>query len=98
MKIKLTLLVAFGLCGAVFSGCTNSEGRIRPPDPLGRALFDALDPGPRNADRQYVQDPYSVDYNQRPGPDYVWVDGGYATDANGRSVWVPAHWAQARVR
>ena len=27
-----------------------------------------------------------------PGPDYVWVEGGYRYDDFGRLVWVPGHW------
>ncbi|MFY8216285.1 MAG: hypothetical protein ACOVMP_06755, partial [Chthoniobacterales bacterium] len=74
---------------AITSGCVNSEGRLRPPDPLGRMLFDALDPGPRNAraDERYVQEYQPEDEND------VWIDGAWERDSNGERVWVPGYWA-----
>lgn len=86
--------VTLGMVALSFSGCVNSEGRIRPPDPLGRALFDALDPGPRytESDARYVGQPQS----QASGN--VWVDGAWGRDARGQRVWIPGHWAYGEVR
>jgi hypothetical protein len=70
------------------AGCVNSEGRLRPPDPIGRAIFDALDPGPRQpyaSDAAYVS---QSGYNET-----VWVEGRWGRDANGREVWIPGHYA-----
>ncbi len=53
MKTCLLALVASGLLLLV--GCVDQYGRVRPPDPIGRALFDALDPsGPVYDSREYV--------------------------------------------
>ncbi len=73
------------------AGCVNSEGRFRPPDPIGRAIFDALDPGPRYySDAAYVNQP---GYNER-----VWVEGAYGRDSRGRRVWIPGHYATVERR
>lgn len=91
LRFVFPLLACAGLG---FSGCTNAEGRFRPPDPLGRLIFDALDPGPRRtSDAAYVGGPGYQDNYRQPGPDYIWVEGAYGRDASGRRVWVPAHWA-----
>ncbi len=85
----LTAILAISL-----AGCVNSEGRIRPPDPLGRMLFDALDPGPR-----YVEpDAYYVNHEQPRTSGDVWVDGAWGRDGRGQQVWVPAHWARGEIR
>lgn len=95
---RCALLIPASLLLLGFSGCVNSEGRFRPPDPLGRAIFDALDRGPYPQDRRYVGQPEYTDSRYRPGSDYVWVEGAYARDSNGRNVWVPGHWARVHVR
>lgn len=98
--MKKTILVLAGLAvvSLGFTACTNSEGRFRPPDPLGRAIFDALDPGPRHSqsDAEYigVEERQYTHRDQRPGSDYAWVEGTYAQDSRGRQVWVPGHWAR----
>lgn len=88
------------LCGFVsllFSSCKNAEGRWRPPDPLGYAIFEALDRGPRTPqgqaipDSQYVDDGSLAARGHPPSPDSIWVDGTWGM-ANGRRIWIPAHW------
>ncbi len=106
MKPKVLLVTVSALGLMALTGCTNSEGRFRPIDPLGRAIFDALDPGPRRPnygynDQQYIDQQYGPDLtnrNQRPGRDYVWLDGRYESDHTGRSVWVPGHWTRVQVQ
>jgi hypothetical protein len=89
------LLLLFVLPGtAFFSSCTNAEGRFRPPDPLGRAIFDALDPGPRQPSTTGISDEEFLRRSQSPGPDYVWVDGAYGQDSRGQRVWVPGRWVR----
>jgi len=101
MKRRLPATLALLLCAAAVPSCTNAEGRFRPPDPLGRLIFDALDPGPRHSDADYVNEP-SPQYTATPQGSYstneVWVEGAYARDAYGRRVWVPAHWAPVSSR
>ncbi len=91
---SLLLAAVAGTC-ITLAGCTNDEGRFRPPDPLGRALFDFFD-RPRTDDRRYtgVPDVQYQDRNRSPGPGYVWVDGTYGHDASGRRYWIPAHWTR----
>jgi len=75
------------------AGCVNSEGRFRPPDPIGRAIFDALDPGPRY---QYASDARYVD--QSGYSENVWVEGAWGRDARGQRVWIPGHYANIERR
>jgi len=102
MKKPILLLAGLAVVSLGFPACTNSEGRFRPPDPLGRAIFDALDRGPRyaEADSEYigVDDRQYTQRDQRPGPDYAWVEGTYGRDARGRQVWIPGHWARIGAR
>jgi hypothetical protein len=100
--MKQSPLVA-GVCLSsllLFSGCTNSEGRFRPPDPIGYALFEFFDRGPHpSADRpDRIPDSQFVgrddDLSARgypPSRDSTWVDGTWGT-SNGRRIWIPAHW------
>ncbi|MEI6280025.1 MAG: hypothetical protein WCQ16_11695 [Verrucomicrobiae bacterium] len=98
-----SFLLAHGLCLSsllLFSGCTNSEGRFRPPDPIGYALFELFDRGPHtpagrtntDSDAQFVgTDNSPATRGYPPSRDSIWVDGTWGT-SNGRRVWVPAHW------
>ena len=90
------------LCGlsGLLAGCQNPEGRWRPPDPIGYALFEMLDRGPhtpkagRNSDADYVNDGPSSPTPERglpPSRDSIWVEGTWGVSA-GRRVWIPAHW------
>ena len=96
MKTSPIILSTLALAALTFTGCTNSEGRFRPPDPLGRALFDALDRGPRTTQPSYVgvSDEEFLNRERSPGPGYVWVDGAYGRDARGQTVWVPGRWTR----
>jgi hypothetical protein len=88
---------ALGLAATLamsLTGCVNSEGRLRPPDPLGRMLFDALDPGPKYAQ----SDAYYAGHEQPRTAGDVWVEGSWGRDARGQRVWVPAHWARGEIR
>lgn len=89
----IPLLAASTLVGLLLAGCTNADGRFRPIDPLGRMIFDALDPAPRQYnnngnDSYYAQPQYQNGRQQNA----VWVEGAYGRDANGRRVWIPAHY------
>ncbi len=87
------ILFSFALLTLVLAGCVNSEGRIRPPDPIGRAIFDALDPGPR---QQYYSD--AAYANQGGYNENVWVDGAWGRDSRGQRVWIPGHYANIERR
>jgi hypothetical protein len=93
-RSTLLLLVPLGM----FVGCTNPDGRFRPPDPIGYAIFEALDRGPRHSgsprssDADYVgSDDQLSARGHPPSPDSVWVDGTWGS-SNGQRVWIPAHW------
>ncbi len=86
-------LLSTAVVTLALAGCVNSEGRIRPPDPIGRAIFDALDPGPRP---QYATDARYV--NQSGYNENVWVEGAWGRDANGQRVWIPGHYANIERR
>lgn len=98
---KLSLLLLFGLATAGLSvGCTNPEGRFRPPDPIGYAIFEFFDRGPhgppqnRSSDSDYVDGGLNTASPQRglpPSRDSIWVEGTWGV-SNGRRVWIPAHW------
>ncbi len=84
----------------LFSGCTNPEGRLRPPDPIGYAIFEFFDRGPhapppnRIPDADYVDNGTAYGSPQRglpPSRNSIWVEGTWGV-SNGRRVWVPAHW------
>ena len=87
------------LAAIFFVGCVNEDGHFRPPDPLGRAIFDLFDPPGRNRapyngsrDADYVYGPPN-----QPPPNNArnpeWVEGAWGW-SNGNRVWVPGHWAQ----
>jgi hypothetical protein len=95
-KVFLTSLAAFLLLG-----CVDQYGRIRPPDPIGQAIFNALDPAvPVYQPREYevASEMPAVRYERRSVvpvaySDPVWVDGYWAW--GGRDwVWVPGRWVQ----
>lgn len=93
MKTNFFLLSSLALISLGLQACTNAEGRFRPIDPIGRAIFNAIDRP--SQDYYYEENPYQyTDYNRPPGRDYVWVEGEYVRDAHGRRVYVPAHWAR----
>ena len=96
---KVLFAVFTALC---LGGCVVDEyGRVVPPDPVGQALFNALDPGvPVYQPREYVvdSDVPAVRYEQRTvAPvsysDPVWVNGYYGWGGNDW-VWVPGRWVQ----
>ncbi len=99
--MRHTFLIGSGLllCSSLI-GCRNAEGRLRPPDPIGYALFEWLDRGPhpatagRSNDSDFLEAGPSSATPQRglpPSPQSVWVDGTWGT-SNGQRVWIPAHW------
>ena len=93
--VKIRLVCLCSAAAALLAACKNSEGRFRPPDPLGYAIFEALDRGPHNPrgrDAEYIGQ--NEDLSARgypPSPSSVWVDGTWGT-SNGQRVWIPAHW------
>jgi len=95
-KMLLTILTAGCLLG-----CVDQYGRVVPPDPIGQALFNALDPGvPAYYPREYVvaSDMPPVRYERRTVvpvsyADPVWVDGYWGWGGSGW-VWVPGGWVQ----
>jgi len=101
-SMKLCFL-ARGVCLSsllLFSGCKNPEGRFRPPDPIGYALFELFDRGPHTParrsdaipDSQFVGSDSNLSARGHPpSPDSIWVDGTWGT-SNGRRVWIPSHW------
>ena len=91
-------LMVAAISSLLLGGCRNADGRFRPPDPIGYAIFEALDRGPReagapgNPDSDYIGDPSNLAVRGHPpSPDSIWVDGTWGT-SNGRRVWIPAHW------
>jgi hypothetical protein len=95
---KVVLVILSAIC---LIGCVDEYGRVVPPDPIGRAIFDALDPAvPVYEPRQYVvtNDMPPVRYERRaivPASysDPVWVNG-YWGWGGGDWVWVPGRWVQ----
>jgi|GEM_PF-858303 len=98
---QIGLLVLAAVCGV---SCTNADGRFRPPDPIGYAIFEALDrriyntPSRRYSERPAYRDTEYLDYPNEaaarrnpPSRNSIWVDGTYGV-SNGRRVWIPAHW------
>ena len=96
-KVLFAVLTALGLAGCV----VDEYGRVLPPDPVGQALFTALDPAvPVYEPREYVvnNDIPAAGYEQRTvAPvsysDSVWVNGYYGWGGNDW-VWVPGRWVQ----
>jgi WXXGXW repeat (2 copies) len=95
---KVVLVILSAIC---LIGCVDEYGRVVPPDPIGRAIFDALDPAvPVYEPRQYVvtSDMPPVRY-ERPAivpasySDPVYVNG-YWGWGGGDWVWVPGRWVQ----
>jgi hypothetical protein len=95
---KVLFAVLIALCAA---GCVVDEyGRVLPPDPVGQALFNAVDPAPVYGPRDYVvnNDIPAVRYERRTvAPvsysDPVWVNGYYGWGERDW-VWVPGRWVQ----
>ena len=96
---KLLFAVLTVLC---LAGCVVDQyGRVLPPDPVGQALFTALDPAvPVYEPREYMvdNDIPAAGYEQRTvAPvsysDSVWVNGYYGWGGN-EWVWVPGRWVQ----
>ena len=97
--MKKFVAVLCGISGFLV-GCQNPEGRWRPPDPIGYALFEVIDRGPhtpkpdRNSDADYINGGPSSPTPERglpPSRDSIWVEGTWGT-SNGRRVWIHAHW------
>ena len=96
-KVLFAVLTALCLAGCV----VDEYGRVLPPDPVGQALFTALDPAvPVYEPREYVvnNDIPAAGYEQRTvAPvsysDSVWVNGYYGWGGNDW-VWVPGRWVQ----
>lgn len=95
-KLLLSILAA-----ACLIGCVDQYGRVVPPDPIGQALFNTLDPAvPVYQPREYVvtRDMPMVRYEQRPvAPvsysDPAWVNGYWGWGGIDW-VWVPGRWVQ----
>jgi len=95
-RLPLTALVGLLAAGS-FTGCKSPDGRFRPPDPIGYAIFEFFDRGNRapsgsqysNSDASYVND--EGPSGRPPSPNSIWVDGTWGM-SNGRRVWIPAHW------
>lgn len=100
-KVLFAVLTAVCLAGCV----VDEYGRVLPPDPVGQALFTALDPAvPVYQPREYVVNDdfpaagYERGYEGRTvAPvsysDSVWVNGYYGWGGNDW-VWVPGRWVQ----
>ncbi len=96
MKKLAFFLLGISVPGFV-GGCKNAEGRFRPPDPIGYAIFEMLDRGPRqdrSSDSDFIEAGPSSPTPERgipPESDSIWVEGTWGV-SNGRRVWIPAHW------
>ena len=96
-KVLFAVLTALCLAGCV----VDEYGRVLPPDPVGQALFTALDPAvPVYEPREYMvdNDIPAAGYEQRTvAPvsysDSVWVNGYYGWGGNDW-IWVPGRWVQ----
>src|SRR5262245_6012251 len=96
-KVLLAILTALCLAGCV----VDQYGRVVPPDPIGQAVFNALDPAvPVYEPRQYVVNadiPAVRDEQRTVTPvsysDPVWVNGYYGWGGSDW-VWVPGRWVQ----
>ncbi|MEO6053107.1 MAG: YXWGXW repeat-containing protein [Chthoniobacterales bacterium] len=102
---KKTILTLVG--ATLLSGCVNEYGHFRPPDPLGRAVFNLFDPPPaqggpppqNGGGSEYVvnEDMPPTQYEQRPnapGPGLVWVAGYWSWNGT-RWNWVRGRWIEA---
>jgi hypothetical protein len=92
-KVLLSILAA-----ACLIGCVDRYGRVVPPDPIGQALFNALDPAvPVYQPRDYVvTDMPPARYERRTVVpvgynDQVWVNGYWGWGGS-NWVWVPGRW------
>ncbi len=93
-KVLVTILIAASLIG-----CVDQYGRVVPPDPVGQALFNTLDPSvPVYEPREYVvaNDMPPVRYESRSVvpisyQDPVWVNGYWGWGGSDW-VWVPGRW------
>ena len=96
-KTLLALLSA----GLIFSGCVDEYGRVRPPDPIGQALFNALDPSVpvyRSSNYVVTSEMPPVRYETRsvvPAgySDPVWINGYWGWGGSDW-VWVPGRWVE----
>ena len=96
-KVLFAILSALCLAGCV----VDQYGRVLPPDPIGQALFNALDPAvPVYQPREYVVDRNypPMRYEQRTvAPvsysDPMWVNGYYGWSGSDWT-WVPGRWVQ----
>ena len=96
IKVLVSILAA-----ACLIGCVDQYGRVVPPDPIGQALFNALDPAvPVYQPREYAvtSDMPPVRYERRTVvpvaySDPVWINGYYGWGGN-NWVWVPGRWVQ----
>lgn len=96
--------IAAGVSAVAVTGCVNREGNLVPPDPIGRALFNAID----RDDTYYGYDYYEPRevvvtrsmprpvYEQRPTlsgnyADPIYVDGHYYWNGNDY-VWQRGRW------
>ncbi len=98
-------MIAAGLMGMLLSGCVNEYGQFRPPDPLGRALFNVINPPPKNmvapggsayegAEYVVTSPPPRARYEEIPVsryPGQAWVQGHWRWNGNSW-VWTPGHW------
>lgn len=88
----------------LFAGCVNEYGRFRPPDPLGRALFDLIDRPPKdriNTGTAYEGAEYvvtsdmprakyeSIPMNRNSNED--WISGYWRWNGD-RWLWTPGHY------
>ncbi|MEO8205437.1 MAG: hypothetical protein ABI615_04600 [Chthoniobacterales bacterium] len=101
---KKTILTLVG--ATLLGGCVNDYGHIRPPDPLGRLIFDVFDPPPKNGGNVIQEDggEYIVPvdmpaarYETRPGapgPGLVWINGYWSWNGS-EWIWVRGHWVEA---
>ena len=98
--MKILVAIIFGISSIGFlGGCRNAEGRWRPPDPIGYALFEMFDRGPhapapnRSSDAEFVGDPSAPNPERGipPSRNSIWVEGTWGV-SNGERVWIPAHW------
>jgi hypothetical protein len=96
-KVLCAILAALCLAGCV----VDEYGRLLPPDPVGQALFNTLDPGvPVYEPRQYVvnTDIPAGRYEQRTVAPVSYSDpvrvNGYYGWGGSDWVWVPGRWVE----
>jgi hypothetical protein len=95
-KVLFAVLIALSVVGCV----VDQYGRVLPPDPIGQAIFNAVDPAPVYEPRDYAvnSDVPAGRYERRTAApisysDPVWVNGSYGWDERDW-VWVPGRWVQ----